>query len=166
MTIHNGAVTAGCCRCRPYSASAQRRQDLGDLTGLMHSLQTVGLIHPLVVTDTLELVVGSRRLKATKRLGATMIEVRRVGDLTEVEKRIIELEENLHRQELTPLERSRAQAELASTVAVHLREEAQAQSAQGVQPDQSQDVHTPTRTSPGPDELNSCGVEKSVHEMS
>lgn len=38
----------------------RRRKDLGDLTGLMESLKTVGLIHPIVVTDDLTLVAGAR----------------------------------------------------------------------------------------------------------
>jgi hypothetical protein len=62
---------------------------------------------------------------ATKRLGATMIEVRRVGELNEHELRILELEENLNRQELTAAERSKTMAELADVVAAHLREEAE-----------------------------------------
>jgi hypothetical protein len=62
---------------------------------------------------------------ATKRLGATIIEVRRVGELSEHELRMLELEENLHRQELTPPERSKTMAELAEVTAAHLREEAE-----------------------------------------
>ena len=69
-----------------------------------------------MVTDTLELVAGARRLEATKRLGATMIEVKRGGDLAEHERAIIELEENLHRKELTPLERSQTTVRLASAL--------------------------------------------------
>jgi ParB family transcriptional regulator, chromosome partitioning protein len=85
----------------------------------MKSLRTVGFIHPIVVTDQLELVAGARRLEAMKRLGATMIEGRRVGDLSELEQRIIELHENLDRKDLTSEERSRTQVEPASAVASH-----------------------------------------------
>ena len=111
----------------------------------------VGLIHPIVVTDTLELVAGARRLEATKRLGATMIEVRRVGDLTEQERTIIELEENLHRKHLTPLERSQTTVRLVTAVDAQLREQAQSQADQGTQPNHDQDVITQTHTSPDPD---------------
>jgi ParB family chromosome partitioning protein len=85
----------------------------------MKSLRTVGFIHPIVVTDELALVTGARRLEATKRLGVTMIEVRRVGDLSELEQRIIELHENLDRKDLTLEEQSRTQVEPASAVASH-----------------------------------------------
>jgi ParB-like chromosome segregation protein Spo0J len=95
----------------------------------MHSLPTVGLIHRLIVTGTLELVTEVRRLEATKRLGAIMIEVRRVGDLTEQERTIIELEENLHRKNLTPLERSQTTVSLADSVGEHVREEVQTHAA-------------------------------------
>jgi ParB-like chromosome segregation protein Spo0J len=85
----------------------------------MKRLQMVGLIDPIVVTDNLTLIAGARLLEAMERLGATMIEVRRVGDLSELEQRIIELHENSDRKDLTPVERSRIQVEPASAVASH-----------------------------------------------
>jgi ParB family transcriptional regulator, chromosome partitioning protein len=94
-------------------------QIIGDLTGLMKRLQMVGLIDPIVVTDNLTLIAGARLLEAMKRLGATMIEVRQVGDLSELEQRSIELHENSDRKDLTPVERSRIQVEPASAVASH-----------------------------------------------
>lgn len=93
--------------------------------------------------------------------GGAMIEVRRVGDLTEVEKLIIELEEDLHRQELTPMERSQTSASLADAISVHLREKAETQSSQGPQPTPSEMVNTQTRDSPGPDELLLPAINKS-----
>jgi ParB-like chromosome segregation protein Spo0J len=119
----------------------------------MESLKTSGLIHPIVMTDDLRLVAGARRLEATKRLGATMIEVRRVGDLTEQERTISELEENLHRKNLTPIERSQTTIRLADAVGERLREKAQTQAAQGSEPTHDADVHTETSANPGPDEL-------------
>lgn len=99
----------------------------------MKSLQTVGLIHPIMVTDQLELVAGARRLEATRRLGATMIEVRRVGDLIPTEQQIIEIEENLHREELTAVQRSESQVALGELIAQQLREEAEIRARQGLQ---------------------------------
>jgi ParB family chromosome partitioning protein len=130
------------------------RKDLGDLTGLMQSIQTVGLIHPNVVTDDLQLVAGARRLEATKRLGATMIEVRRVGDLTEEERIVIELEENLHRKNLTPPERSRTTARLAEAVAAQRRGREETQAPQGMQPNEGETMDTQTHANPGPDEFS------------
>jgi ParB-like chromosome segregation protein Spo0J len=98
----------------------------------MQSLKPIGLIHPIVVTDDPTLVAGARRLEATTRLGATMIEVRRVGELAEQERAIIEREENLHRKNLTPLERSQTTVRLAEAVGVQLRERAQNLDTQGL----------------------------------
>jgi hypothetical protein len=50
-----------------------------------------------------------------------MIEVRRVGDLTDQEHTMIALEENLHRKNLTSIERSQATVQLVEAVGVHLR---------------------------------------------
>jgi hypothetical protein len=80
-----------------------------------------------------------------------MIEVRRVGELTEQERAIIELEENLHRKNLSALERSQATVRLAAAVGAQLREQAQAQAAQGAEPTHDADVSTPTGPSPESD---------------
>ena len=45
------------------------RQDLGDLTGLVESIRKIGLLHPIVVTESYELVAGGRRLEAIRQLG-------------------------------------------------------------------------------------------------
>ena len=42
-----------------------------------------------------------RRLAACKLLGLHHVEVRRFGELSPAERRVIELEENLHRKDLT-----------------------------------------------------------------
>jgi hypothetical protein len=117
----------------------------------MRSLQTVRLIHRIVVTDTLELVRGARRVEATKRLGLSMIEVRCVGDLTEQERTIIELEENLHRKNLTPIERSQTNVPLVGAVGAQLREQAKTQAAQGPTQTHDADVSAPSRPSTRPD---------------
>jgi hypothetical protein len=127
----------------------------------MHSLQTVGFIRPIVVTDQLELVAGARRLEAMKRLGATVIEVRRVGDLTEQEWTMIELEENFHRKNLTPIERNQTTVRLADAVGAHLREEAETQSDHGIQTTPYGPEHTPTRASAGTDDFRSGAEQNS-----
>jgi ParB-like chromosome segregation protein Spo0J len=126
----------------------------------MESLKTVGLIHPIVVTDDLTLVAGARRLEATKRLGGTMIEVRRVGELPEQERAIIELEENLHRKNLTPVERSQTTALLAEAVGAQLREQEKTQETQGVEPNHDRDMSTPTPVNPGQNEFPPADMEQ------
>lgn len=93
----------------------RRREDLGDLDGLVTSIRTYGLLHPIVVDADNRLVAGERRLRACERLGWDDIPVKQVGALTDAERREIELEENLRRKDLTPNERSRTMVRLAET---------------------------------------------------
>jgi hypothetical protein len=48
-----------------------------------------------------------------------------VGGLSVRELRMLELDENLHRQELSPAEHSKTMAEVGEVTAAHLREEAE-----------------------------------------
>lgn len=45
------------------------RKELGELHSLIKSIETVGLLHPIVVNTKRELVAGGRRLEAVKRIG-------------------------------------------------------------------------------------------------
>lgn len=49
------------------------RIDLGDLAGLAESIKSLGLLQPIVVTASLKLIAGGRRLESCRRLG--MVEV-------------------------------------------------------------------------------------------
>jgi ParB/Sulfiredoxin domain len=97
------------------TVGVRRRDDLGDLTGLMDSLRRVSLIHPIVVADDYTLIAGHRRLEAAKQLGWQTIE------------------ENLHRKDLTPAEHSKTLADLASAVKKRLLENHSARVAQGTE---------------------------------
>lgn len=55
--------------------------------------------------------------------GHTTIEARRFGELTKQERRVIELEENRHRKDLTPFEQSKAIVEEVEAVKTVAREE-------------------------------------------
>jgi ParB/RepB/Spo0J family partition protein len=85
----------------------RRREELGGLEALAASIQQHGLIHPIVIDQDGTLVAGERRLKACQLLGWVEIDVRVNEDLTEEERWAIELEENLHRKDLTEYERSK-----------------------------------------------------------
>ena len=82
------------------------REDMGNIEELAQSLSNWGLIHPIVVDEELNLIAGHRRLEAAKLLGWEEIEVRFAGELSEREKRLLELEENIRRKDLTEYERS------------------------------------------------------------
>lgn len=85
----------------------RRREDMGNLEELAESIEKYGLLHPIVIDEDAHLVSGGRRLAACAMLGWSMVPVRNLGDLTEAERREIELEENLRRKDLTAYERSK-----------------------------------------------------------
>ncbi len=78
------------------------RQQVGDLTSLKESMEAVGLLHPIVVTETPEgkykLIAGLRRLEAWKVTGLKMVEchVIIIQDL-----RRAEIDENQVREDFT-----------------------------------------------------------------
>src|SRR5262245_9739988 len=85
----------------------RRRKEYGDISGLAKSIDTHGLMHPIIVDENTELIVGGRRLRACQELGWETIDARRWAGLSPAEKREIELAENLNRENLTPYELSR-----------------------------------------------------------
>lgn len=94
----------------------RRREDYGDIAGLAASIQTYGLLHPIVVDDTGALVAGERRLRAVESLGWESVDVRDIGELSDAERAEIELEENLQRKDLTAGERSKTLVKLVEAV--------------------------------------------------
>jgi ParB-like chromosome segregation protein Spo0J len=68
-----------------------------DLEG---SISKIGLIQPIVIDSEFILRAGERRLIACRNLGHKTILARFVEDLSEIEAQILELEENLKRQDL------------------------------------------------------------------
>lgn len=76
------------------------RSDYGDISALANSIQRYGLLHPVVIDDKNNLVAGERRLKAHVKLGKKEIEVRKFSELSDVDRKEIELEENIQRKEL------------------------------------------------------------------
>lgn len=85
------------------------------LTSLTASIRELGVLQPVLVRDagdgTYELIAGERRWRAAKRAGLTMIPVvvRDVNDTTSLEQALVE---NLHREDLNPLEEAAAYQQL------------------------------------------------------
>lgn len=83
--------------------TVRQRRELDDITELKFSIAKRGQIQPIVVKDLgqskYELIVGERRLRACIELGRE-VEVKLWNDLTPLEAKIVELEENLRRNEL------------------------------------------------------------------
>jgi ParB family chromosome partitioning protein len=85
------------------------------LTELAASIRAVGVLQPLLVRTirpgVYQLIAGERRLRAAQRAGLTHIPaiVRDVSDATSAEQAIIE---NVHREDLGPLEEAAAYQQL------------------------------------------------------
>jgi ParB family chromosome partitioning protein len=95
------------------------RKDLGDVDSLCNSIREYGIIQPIVLAyeDRLTtLVAGGRRLTAVKRLGwIELVHARDFiwrGEETSLQRRAVELEENLRRKELSWQEQLAAKQEL------------------------------------------------------
>jgi ParB family chromosome partitioning protein len=95
----------------------QPRQTFDDetLEALARSIREIGVLQPIVVRkvedDSYELVAGERRLRAARMAGlATVPAIIRMTDDTEALREA--LIENIHRQDLAPLEQASAFQEL------------------------------------------------------
>lgn len=98
------------------------RDDYGDMQSLAKSIREHGLLHPIVVDSDYNLIAGCRRLLACERIGLKEIEVKVLEDISERELRVLELEENIRRKDLTELEKSKNLVELAEIKEQELRE--------------------------------------------
>ena len=90
------------------------------LEELVTSIEEHGVLQPVVVQKSdsgYELIVGERRWRASKKLGLKKIPavIREVSDAQSLEIAIIE---NIHRQDLNPIEEAEAYARLANEFAL------------------------------------------------
>lgn len=88
------------------------RVDYGDIEGLAESIKRFGLISPIAVTPNGELLAGGRRFKAAQLAGLEEVPVRIIVELSERDKRLVELEENIQRKELSWKEEISLKAEI------------------------------------------------------
>ena len=93
--------------------------DESDLAELVHSIREIGVLQPIVVRPhpslhgKFELVMGERRLRATRQVGLSTIPAV-VRDTADVDMLRDALLENLHRAQLNPLEEASAYQQLLS----------------------------------------------------
>lgn len=92
----------------------QRKKSMEDLdiSELATSIETVGLLHPITIEDDGTLIVGFRRTMACMSLEWERIPARRRWNLDPVQRKIIELDENLQRLDLDWFEKSQAIAQI------------------------------------------------------
>lgn len=98
------------------------RDEYGDMEALAESIKEHGLLHPIVVDSDYNLIAGCRRLLACERVGWTEIEAKVLKNISEKELRVLELEENIRRKDLTELEKSKNLVELAEIREQELKE--------------------------------------------
>jgi len=91
-----------------YVKGERQRQDLGDLTDLINSIQRNGLINPITVTRDKQLVAGERRLASCKEIGLLHVPVRYLEDLPSHQIKLIEYDENAKRKDIDWKEQVRA----------------------------------------------------------
>jgi len=90
----------------------RQRRELTGLEELAASINTVGLINPLVVDNELNLIAGERRFTACRDiLGWTSITVQYAQECAPAELHLIELEENVKRVDLPWQDQCRAVAQ-------------------------------------------------------
>lgn len=77
------------------------REDIGDLSSLQKSIETYGLLNPIIVNQNNELIAGFRRLTSCKNLGLEEIDVNIVSTTNDFEKLEIESHENFMRKDFT-----------------------------------------------------------------
>ena len=104
--------------------------DESDLAELVHSIREIGVLQPIVVRPhpelhgKFELVMGERRLRATREVGLATIPavVRETADVDMLRDALLE---NLHRAQLNPLEEASAYQQLLSDFGITQDELAQ-----------------------------------------
>ena len=99
---------------RPNPRQPRRAFDEDTLEGLADSIRELGVLQPVLVReseDGYELIAGERRLRAAKRAGLRTVPavVRSADDVSSLEQALVE---NLHRQDLNPLEEAAAYQQL------------------------------------------------------
>ena len=77
------------------------RKDFGNLNELAESMNTHGLMNPIVISKDYLLIAGHRRLESAKKLGWEKIEATIVDATTKIDKLEMEIEENIHRKDFT-----------------------------------------------------------------
>lgn len=99
----------------PNTNQPRQHFDEEALSSLVASVRTLGVLQPLLVREvgegSYELIAGERRWRAARRAGLSTVPavVRDVDELASLEQAVVE---NLHRQDLNPLEEAAAYQQL------------------------------------------------------
>lgn len=83
------------------SRDARQRKELEKIDELADSIRRLGILNPIIIDEAGVLIAGERRLTAAKSIGLTKVPVRRITDLSPIERHLVELEENIKRVDLS-----------------------------------------------------------------
>jgi ParB family chromosome partitioning protein len=111
-----------------FTANNARPTNATDVVALVSSIRTIGLQVPLTVIERggrYLLIAGRHRLEALRVIGEKRVPAR-VVDFDDIEARLWTISENLHRTELTALQRSEQIAEFARLTKERLEGQKQA----------------------------------------
>lgn len=90
------------CAINLVNSSGRYRKDFGDIAALAASIESIGLLHPIVIDGAYRLICGERRIKAYQHLGRDTIPARFVNLDSIISG---EHAENELRKDFTPSER-------------------------------------------------------------
>jgi ParB/RepB/Spo0J family partition protein len=91
-----------------FGAADNLRHDVGDITELAESIKSVGLIEPIVASPDadgrLVVITGHRRLAGARAAGLADVPVRIMEPMSDEDRTVLMLVENLQREDLSALE--------------------------------------------------------------
>lgn len=90
------------CAINLISVNGRYRKDFGDIAALAANIESIGLLHPIVIDGTYRLICGERRIKAYQHLGRDTIPARFINLDSIISG---EHAENELRKDFTPSER-------------------------------------------------------------
>jgi ParB family chromosome partitioning protein len=96
-------------KIRPSDFKPRSTSDSEKIKELMHSIKKLGLVQPVILRpkgDSFEIVVGDRRSEAARRVGMTKIPAI-IRDVSDREALEIILAENIHREDLSAVDKGR-----------------------------------------------------------
>jgi ParB family transcriptional regulator, chromosome partitioning protein len=124
----NGVLEVPINQIEPNRYQPRSHFDEESLTGLTASIRELGVLQPILVRkagpDRYELIAGERRWRASKRAGLQLMPVivREVADTLSLQQALVE---NLHRDDLNPLEEAAAYQQLIEDFGLTQEEVAQ-----------------------------------------
>lgn len=90
----------------------RQREKVEDIEKLMESINEFGILEPILLDGNKNLIAGFRRVTAATLLGWEEVPARDLGELSDLDRQRVELEENIQRQQLTWAEEAKAIARI------------------------------------------------------